>query len=268
MPDLAEYLQFAERLARQAGEMMHGAQGSLEVTMKADHSPVTKVDREVNEMVISEVQEVYPAHGVLGEEASHNDQAEELWVCDPIDGTVAFMVHMPVSAFSIALVRHGEPIVAVIYNPWIDALYSAVKGEGASRNGQTIHVSTRGRQKEERILLAGKGSNAYRGLLSGPEAQRELRTQNWYILHCSGLAFRGCLVAEGALDATVYNYVGAHDVAALQLIVSEAGGRVTNIQGNPQRYDGPIKGALISNGIVHDRLQSLVAISLHEQKKG
>jgi fructose-1,6-bisphosphatase/inositol monophosphatase family enzyme len=106
---------FAEELARAAGELMRGHY-RLEYTVeqKSDLTPVTEADHLVNELVIDRVQQMYPEHGVLGEEASHNLGADWLWVCDPIDGTAAYMTRVPTSAFSLALVHDGDVKMAPV----------------------------------------------------------------------------------------------------------------------------------------------------------
>ncbi|HSX27849.1 MAG TPA: inositol monophosphatase [Candidatus Saccharimonadales bacterium] len=255
------YLAFATDLAHQAGEMMRAGQATMLVEEKSDGTPVTAIDLAINDLVIQKVKKAFPEHGIAGEEASHNHTADWLWVCDPIDGTVAFIAHLPVSAFSLALVHNGEPVVAVIYNPWTDTLYSAVQDQGAWRNGIPMRVSTRGQDPTAipKPIITAKGYDAYKGLFATPRAQELLQIHKWHIVHCLGIAYKGCLVAEGALDGAVYTYTGAHDIAALQLIVTEAGGRVTDVDGKSQRYDQPINGAIISNGVIHDKLQGIVA---------
>lgn len=255
MPEFEEYLAFATTVALKAGQAMLAGQTSLRITHKTDQTPVTQIDEAINHMVIAEVQKLYPAHGVRGEEASHNSEAELLWVCDPIDGTAAYIMNIPMSAFSLALVRNGEPIVAVVYNPWVNKLYTAIKGEGSHCNGVPLHVSER---SGSQVRITTRGVNTHNGPLGTEKAGNLLREKKWNLVPLAGIVFRACLIAEGSLDGTYYSHIGAHDVAALSLIVTEAGGKVTDLNGNPQPYNKDINGAVISNGVIHDELAAFL----------
>jgi len=256
MPDLAAYLSFATVLARRAGEVMRSSQLTLTVERKADHTPVTEVDRAINALVIQEVRAAFSDHGILGEEESYQADAEWTWVCDPIDGTAAFIMHLPLSAFSLALTHNGEPVVAVIYNPWTDSLYTAVKGGGTWLNGIRLHVSERA---AEHVRIVTRGINAFNGPFGSVQAKELLQQKKWTLVHLSSIAYKGCLIAEGALDGTVYNHTGAHDIAALYLLVTEAGGKVTDLAGKPQAYNRAINGAVITNGLIHNELLAVAA---------
>ena len=135
-----EYLLFAEQLADRAGEVMRRYFNAEDIgtTSKDNQTPVTVADTTINQMVIDTVREVYPDHGVLGEEESYQPDREYLWVCDPVDGTFPFSHGIPVFTFSLALVQNGEPLVAVIYDPMMDRLASAIKGHGAWLNDEEL----------------------------------------------------------------------------------------------------------------------------------
>ena len=102
---------------------------------------MTIADEEINQLVIKRVAERYPSHDIDGEEASARRGSDYVWVCDPIDGTAPFAMELPVSVFSLALVINGQPEVGVIYAPFSDHLYWAVRNYGAYLNNQPIHVS-------------------------------------------------------------------------------------------------------------------------------
>ncbi|MDR1032910.1 MAG: inositol monophosphatase, partial [Candidatus Nomurabacteria bacterium] len=128
-----DYLEFARRLAYAAGGVMlkYFRLGGGISHYKEDNTIVTKADTEINQMVIDRVRATYPGHGVYGEEDSFGRDKNELWVCDPIDGTNMFARGVPVAVFSLAFVVDGEPVMGVVYDPFTDRLYTAVKGEGA-----------------------------------------------------------------------------------------------------------------------------------------
>lgn len=249
-------LVFASELAREAGVIMrqYFHDTDQRISLKADLTPVTVADTLVNEMVIQRVRETYPSHGVLGEEASSHSDRRELWVCDPIDGTDGFTIGLPTAVFSLAYVVDGVPQLAVIFDPFQDRLYSAVKGRGATCNGRPLHVSQRS-MKASIIAVGGSFSDVERNA----ELYKAAISRGATFRMFSGLVFKGGLIAEGKIDGVLFAYGGAHDIAAVKLIVEEAGGKVTDVYGEEQRYDRPISGAIVSNGLIHDELVRLVA---------
>ena len=253
--DTQALLEFASGLARQAGEVMrrYFYGDDMQVTTKADNSPVTVADTTINRMLIEAVAERFPEYGVLGEEASAHADRRELWVCDPIDGTRGFIHGDPTAMFSLAFVVDGEPLLAVAYDPFQDRLFTAVKGRGAQCNGTALHVSD---QSPQGAVIAGPGSLVE--LERGLEVYRDLRRQGMQVRLMAGGVFKMCLIASGRLDGRIFPGCFAHDLAAAKLIVEEAGGMVTDLRGAKQRYDGEICGAIISNGVIHDVLVAAV----------
>lgn len=252
------YLDFAKSMAYQAGEVMKQYYyGNQQIEIKNDNSPVTIADTAINSLLIKKVQELFPKTGVLGEEESWNSDCDELWVCDPIDGTKAYILKIPVAMFSLAFVRNGEPLVAVAYNPWTDQLYEATKGGGAKRNNEVIAVSKRAWNTGVQLL-----GSSHPGPSGEPVDSIEvwglLQQNNTSVTNVPGSVFKGCLVAEGSADGRTFMHNGAHDIAAIKLIIEEAGGKVTDLQGNEQRYDRAINGAIMSNGMIHNELLQLV----------
>lgn len=235
--------------------MLKHFQIGIEKEDKDDGSPVTVADKAINSMVIEEVKKNYPHDGVLGEEESHKkEDAEYVWVCDPIDGTTPFMQGIPTNQFSLALVHNGQPVVGVLYDPYMKRLYTAVKGNGAFLNDTKIQVNDKG-------SLAGN-------FVSSPTHQVPLFRSEKVLDYLSNydvktfclfcITYEAACVASGQFVGNLFGYPTAHDIAAIKVIVEEAGGKVTDLEGNEQRYDQPINGAIISNGLVHDQLVELV----------
>jgi myo-inositol-1(or 4)-monophosphatase len=257
MSDLHNRLEFATYLAHKAGDiMLRHFQIGVKKDDKSDGTPITIADSAINTLVIEAVKESYPDEGVRGEEASnHKEGAEYVWVCDPIDGTIPYTFGLPVSNFSLALVKNGKPVLGVVYDPYMKRLYHAVTGEGAFVNDQRIHVSTARTLAEGKyIAFANQKLPFYdAGNLSNEIIKRGL----W---QCSFWCYttEAMLVATGQLISSLSGYAAAHDIAAVKVIVEEAGGKVTDLFGNEQRYDQPIKGAFISNGLTHDELVEMV----------
>lgn len=258
---MSEYLEFSKKLAREAGDIMleHAGSGT---SFKADRSHVTEADLKINQMVIDRVAEVYPEHSVRGEEDSNQQEGDEyVWVCDPIDGTRPYVMGVAMAMFSLALTHHGEPLVAVTYEPKTDKLYSAEKGKGAFMNDAPIRVS-------DIQLDAETGEQALIDICDMPnhplidlrDAGTALyRRKGVKVLGYRSSVFVGSLVSDGSLTAAITPTVHPHDIAAVALIIEEAGGKVTDMYGNSQRYDQPIKGAVMSNGVVHDQLIEVLA---------
>lgn len=250
-----EYLNFATNLAKQAGEIIRtNFKLGQEKSYKSDNSPVTEVDIAINKLVIEAIAQQYPDHSILGEEQSTELTSEYVWVCDPIDGTIPFSSGLPLSTFSLALTHKGEVILGVVYDPYMDRLFTAVKGEGALLNGQPIKVSDAATLDKGLVNLSGWTNvpyDAYRLAKSIHDASATI-----FCIRSSVMA--GMLVGCGEFVAQIFGGKTPWDVAAIKIIVEEAGGKVTSIDGGEQRYDGEIKGALVTNGKVHDELLEMI----------
>jgi fructose-1,6-bisphosphatase/inositol monophosphatase family enzyme len=248
---------FAASVAREAGDIMRHYfyhTERLNVETKSDKTPVTIADKQINDLLIERVQSTYPDHGVLGEENSWQPERGQLWVCDPIDGTRSFIIGEPASRFSLAYAEDGVPLAAVAYDPFQDRLFSATKGGGAFCNDQPIHVSDRSLAAAR---IAGPGS--MKELYKGKAVYDALQASGAYIRLSGGIVVQACLVADGHIDGRLFPGRSAHDIASVKLIVEEAGGKVTDLDGREQRYDGRIRGAIISNGVIHDELARAMA---------
>jgi fructose-1,6-bisphosphatase/inositol monophosphatase family enzyme len=145
MDEYKEALEFAKRLAGEAQEIaLKYFSFETDTTWKEDNTPLTVADTEINDLVIKRVNEAYPEHSIYGEEKSDKKEGSKyIWVCDPIDGTMAFSCGLPIFVFSIALVdqSNGLPILGLINDPVMKNMYWAHKGSGAYRNGKKIFVS-------------------------------------------------------------------------------------------------------------------------------
>ena len=246
------WLDFAKALARDAGEIMRKYFGKQpDSHLKADNTIVTIADEEINQLVIDRVRATYPEHDIDGEEASDRRGSDYLWVCDPIDGTATFAMELPVSVFSLALVIDGSPEIGVVYAPFSDHLYWAVRGQGSFMDGKQIHVS-------DKVF----GQMAEMNVDWWPSAEWDVMKaihrlaydKGAYVTAPGSTTHAAMLVARGAFVASVF--AGSRgknvDIAAAKVIVEEAGGKVTDLFGEDQRYDGDISGAVVSNGVVHD----------------
>lgn len=218
----------------------------LEREEKDDTSFVTKADTEAEEVVVAIIAKHYPDHGILGEEGAEiNPGAEYQWLIDPIDGTGNFINGIPLFAISIALLKNGVPVVGVVYNPVTRSLYAAEAGKGATYNGKKVAVSS---------------DTADKGLITlGPGPGETKRARN--IVHATEGFFKsvrllGCTalelgyVARGGTEAFICLGLKPWDYAAGQLLVREAGGTITDYEGN--ECDIKQNYFVASNGITHD----------------
>ncbi|HEY4964296.1 MAG TPA: inositol monophosphatase [Candidatus Saccharimonadales bacterium] len=259
-----EYLQFAKRLALEAGEIMldYFTIGAAR-EIKPDNSPVTEADMKINQLVIDKVIAAYPNHGVRGEEISFEQEGKEyVWVCDPIDGTMPFVLGIPTNVFSLALVQNGVPIVAVVYDPYLKRLFSSSKGSGAFCNEEQIYVNKENDLSKILIGTSGPQGKCLKVLEFHDEIIRKV--QRHYQYQC--VVYEAMMVALGQFGATIFSGDSAHDIAAVKLIVEEAGGKVTDLLGDEQRYDQEIYGAIVSNGKVHPDLIKITKNHLTEAK--
>ncbi len=259
--DYSKELDFAKRLAREAGEVMrkYFLSEVADVTQKEDKTLVTKADTEINSLVIKESSSIFPEYSVHGEEeVFHVDNPKATWVCDPVDGTMPFAKGLPISTFSLALVNSdGAAVVGVVYDPYNDRLFEAVQGRGAFLNGNKIKVSS-----QSTLDLAYINEELWVNNKEGidfDDPKDLMNKAGAKVTTLCSACITGALVATGHFDALLFGQTKPEDIAALAVIVTEAGGRVTDLFGNEQRYDRPIVGAIVSNGFIHEELVGIMA---------
>jgi fructose-1,6-bisphosphatase/inositol monophosphatase family enzyme len=250
-------LAFAKKMATDAGQIMSSNFGlSAKATWKADNTPLTETDTAVNQLVIDRIQEAFPEDGVLGEEASHAADRQRLWVVDPVDGTMTFTLGAPLSTFLLALVINGQPVLGIIYDPYLRRMFWAVKGHGAYMNGSLIRVSDADTIERGYFLI-----NARMGV--NPKISGKLfdavGEQNGKPFNLLSFGYSSSLVPAGTAIGACLPSPHPWDVAAPKVIVEEAGGKVTDFQGNSRRYDKPGNGLLASNAKVHSQLLDILA---------
>jgi histidinol-phosphatase len=227
----SKYLRVALEAANSAAEVIrHYYRNGVEISLKADQTPVTRADVEAEELIRRAITAAFPDHGFYGEETgSRGLDAEFLWLVDPIDGTRSFVRGYPFFSTQIALMCRGEVIVGVSSAPAFNEIAWAEKNHGAYLDGHRCRVSS-----VTRLDDASVSSGNLRTLATGP------RWANWGEVVRSVARIRGYgdfyhyhLLAAGRIDAVVESDVNILDIAALSLIVEEAGGRFTDLDGQP-----------------------------------
>ena len=253
---MKDYTLFTTDLAYKAGEIIRNnfTLGMKKKIKEKDTSPVTVFDTAINEMVIEAIHKEYPLHSIIGEEDSRKSESEYVWFCDPIDGTIPFTSGLPVSTFSLALTKNATPILGAIYDPFMDRMFVAEKGKGAFVNKKKITIS-----KDIGII----GQPLYTGwwkhsVYDLGVLRRTLSNQGACIMDFNSFSYAGALVAAGEFSALIYPDHFRWDVAAIQVLVEEAGGTCTDFKGNSPRYDQEIDGFIASNGRFHDELLDLI----------
>lgn len=241
-------LMIAKDIARQAGVIMKEYfYGDQQVEVKEDNSPVTIADKKINSLVINELKKYFDDI-VIGEEESTGEYGTgRRWFCDPIDGTKAFVFGVPTAMFSLGLVENGRPVMGVAYDPFLDILYEAIKGEGSYCNGKKIHVSGKSIEHATVAISGGIVKSRY------PHIEW-LLDRKIKLMSLNGAVYKSCLVARGKIEGYLEPGVSGHDMAAVDLIVNEAGGTVTGLDGEILDYSKSFKGAVISNGVIHGEL--------------
>lgn len=265
MQEYEEYLEFAKEIANEAGKIMKKYFSIKDISSyKGDKTIVTLADREINSYLIKKVKEKYPTHSVDGEEEQFGE-SKYVWVCDPIDGTAMYARSIPVAVFSLALVIDGISTVGVIYDPFTDNLYTAIKGQGAYQNNEKICVNDYELEDMRSVAHFDSWPKAEYNII---DVIKELGNKIYFI--GLGSIIRACTcIASGEFTLAIFPGT-LHkncDIAAAKVIVEEAGGKVTDLFGKEQRYDKSINGAVISNGKVHEEVINTIKKYVREKNK-
>jgi histidinol-phosphatase len=246
------FLNTALQAAEAAAEIIrrhyyrHLEKGALEVRLKADQSPVTAADVEAEKAIRGIIEARFPAHGFYGEETGSSARdAEYLWLVDPIDGTKAFVRAYPMFSTQIALMRRGRIIVGVSSAPVYGELSFAERGQGAWLNDARLTVGGIDRI-EDCALSAGNLKSLAAGPHWGAYGRLVARVNR---IRGYGDFLHYHLLAAGKIDAVIESDVNILDIAALSVIVEEAGGKFTDLKG--QAVSLEIESVLATNGRLH-----------------
>jgi histidinol-phosphatase len=220
------------------------------VELKADRSPVTEADTRAEQVIREVLLGHFPDYGFYGEEGGRSGQEGHVWLVDPLDGTKSFVRDTPFFSTQIALLSQGELVLGVSSACVYGELAWAERGRGAYLDGEPIRVSTKARL-DEAILSGGN----LRTLAAGPQwgnygalLQKVNRSRGY------GDFLHYHLLARGALDVVVESDVNILDIAALSVIVTEAGGSFTDFGGRPVGLDTTT--VLATNGLLHETLRA------------
>lgn len=242
------------QISKEAGELIRNSFGkSYSVEFKTNElNLVTETDKASEKMITDFIRKKYPSHGILAEEGSElNKSAEYLWVIDPLDGTTNFAHGLPIFAVSIGVQKNGETIAGVVYDVMRDTIYSAEKGSSSFENGKRIFVS-KNENLGHSFLVTGFPYNIKENPDKAFERFIAFLKQARAIRRLGSAAIDFCYVANGVFDGFWEVFLHPWDICAGKLIVEEAGGLVTDFDGN--KIDIYSKRILATNGRVHQRM--------------
>jgi len=268
-------LRIALELAREAGaSILEHYQGPLCIQQKSpadDLEPVTQADRIANELIVRRLQAEFPDDGILAEESIDTErrlQKSRVWMVDPLDGTNGFIDGNGDFAVQIGLVEAGECVLGVVYQPLTDLLYRAVRGQGTWIERPEFEPE-RGRVSDQtdlsRMRLAASRSHR------SPRMDRVVKSFGVREeVRRGSVGIKIGLIIEQQCDLYVHlsPRTKQWDTCAPEMILTEAGGRLTDLFGNPLRYNSPEvqnrNGIVASNSLAHDTIISALAPLLAE----
>lgn len=255
--DYNQYCEFALALAKECGQLARKHYTpDIRFEPKGDTSPLTAADTAINRHVIERCQAAYPGIGVMGEEESADgSHGRLLWVCDPIDGTNPYVLGMAASTFCLALVEDGVPVVGVVYDFVNDRLYHAVKGAGAYLNGEAL-------TRPDYPAMKMVNFEWWHGAVVEASGFHEaMFAKGYQVPNFTSTGLMSMQTALGRIAGVVYMGGHAWDVAAAKVIAEEAGCKVTNVDGDDQRYDQAVRGAIIARPEHYETVLQVLANS-------
>jgi myo-inositol-1(or 4)-monophosphatase len=265
MPDLDEYLHIAITAARAAGaEMVAALDQPRHARYKGYRDIVTETDLSAERAIVNVIRERFPGHGLCTEESTatrlepdSGENSEFLWFVDPLDGTTNFHHGLPLFCSSIALRRGRSTLVAAVYDPLREHLFTAQAGGGAWLNGRRLQVSECSQLSEALVALDWARDPSQREQSVAHVSRLAPQVATVRALGSAVLALCGIATGwlEGYFNLALYDW----DVAAAELMIREAGGTVTDLGGKP--WNPGTRGCLASNGRLQQELLDLLSHS-------
>jgi 3'(2'), 5'-bisphosphate nucleotidase len=263
--DLHHELDVAVELARRAGvAIMAYYHEGVDVDYKPGDEPVTVADRAADEIISGGLRSAFPSDGLLTEESEDEAtrlQKERVWIVDPLDGTTEFLEETDNFVVQIALTMQGQPVLGVVYQPVGERLYYAWQGHGAFREDRALrtrlHVSAE-TQTQRMCLVASR--SRYSDLVEAGRQALGIQT----VQRVGSVGLKVGLLAQGACDLYLAtNVCKEWDLCAPHALLKEAGGELTDLDGEPILYNKPEVGECVglvgSNGLVHAQILETLA---------
>lgn len=246
----------AKEAVKKAGKMLMEHYGHIaEVSFKGKSDIVTNVDKESEKIILGAIKNHFPGHMVLSEEAGLISGEEKYtWVIDPLDGTINYCYGSELFSIGICLLENKKPILSTIYRPIKDDLYFAIKGQGATLNGSRIQVSDRDQLKDSVVMfhLSSKKEHRKRTI----DILDNIFKNSLHMRMFGGGLMSMAYIAEGKFNVFFNVKTNPWDILPGTLIIEEAGGKVTDINGKEIDYHSD--SVLATNGKVHDEMLKLL----------
>lgn len=254
-----EFLELALEAAKEAAAIIReGARKPKTIEYKGDVDLVTETDKRSEAAIAGRIRKNFPDHAIVAEEGSEGAPrgAKYCWYIDPLDGTTNFAHGYPCFAASIGLLENDVPIVGVVVNPMLDETFSAARGEGASLNGKPIRVSPTPKLSAS-LVATGFPTHLLKKKSGNIEYYWGFTLRSHGVRRDGSAALDLCTVACGRFEGFWEFGLNSWDTAAGMLIVREAGGTVTSLEGGEYRPGGPT--ILATNGLVHEEMVQAAA---------
>lgn len=252
-----EYLEAAMEIAREAGAVLREeAQRPPDIAYKGEFDLVTQADRRSEAVIVSRLQKLFPGHAVAAEEGSGKETGSEYrWHVDPLDGTTNFAHGYPCFCVSMALAKGDELLLGVVYNPIFEEMFWAARGEGAFFNGKHIACSKIATLRTS--LLCTGFPNQKRHKHPNIHYYWDFTLQSHGVRRDGSAALDLAYVAAGRFDGFWEFGLKPWDTAAGVVLVEEAGGKISDLDGTPYVLGG--KSILATNGLIHAEMETMAA---------
>jgi myo-inositol-1(or 4)-monophosphatase len=243
-----------ERIARQAGKILHdGYEKDHQVDYKGVIDLVTEIDHQSEAFLIGEVQRLFPDHRILAEESGALDGDDEhLWLIDPLDGTVNYAHGVPVFCVSVAYSYKKQTMLAAVYDPLRDEMFTAERGQGSWLNGRLLKVA-RVAELQRSLLVTGFPYDTWNTPRNNFDYFTKLGKLTQGVRRLGSAALDLCYVGAGRLDGYWELSLKPWDIAAAGLVAEEAGAKVTDVYGGPDYLRSP-QSVLAANPLLHAKL--------------
>jgi myo-inositol-1(or 4)-monophosphatase len=247
-------LKYAVKAAQEAGEVLKtNFKQQYRVIRKSPKEMVSIVDMQSQKAILEVLEAEFPDYGIITEEkSSEPDPAKKIWVIDPLDGTHNYITGLPFSGISIGLMEDNQFLLGVIYFPMEDRLYYAIKGKGAYLNGEPVEVSPSPELSKSVVCF----DNQFHLNKKSLEYYKTL-TERTFTTRILGTATNDmAMTADGTIGGRIWVNTKLVDIAAGIVIVTEAGGKVTNFDGSVCTRES--RQVVASNGFIHDEILDIV----------
>jgi myo-inositol-1(or 4)-monophosphatase len=254
---MPSYLDISAEIAREAGALLATYfERRIGFELKGEHDLVTEADRASEQLVIDRLRSHFPSHSIIAEEGGgHTGSSEYCWYVDPLDGTTNFAHGFPMFNVTMALEQAGELIAGVVFDPTRNEMFSAERGSGAYLNNRRIRVSKVARIEDTLVATGFPSRKRHENVNVHFYYQLAMVTHG--VRRAGSAALDLAYVASGRLDGFWEFGLKPWDMAAGSLLVTEAGGKCSDMTGGPVKLRGP--HLLADNGLVHQQILDLFA---------